>query len=139
MKRWNWIVGSLLGLVLVAAIVAVFCNPGLHYQLFHDEISLNAVMSRLVKPEDSVAHVTSLLGRGEQVSEPERQEFVRGFHHFFRKDPDYFPDGVTDDDGILNYRVKGGVTIQIGFRDGKLVNFHPKDFEQPYEIHLINP
>ena len=138
MKRWNWILGSLAGISLIAAIVAVFFNPGLHYRVFHDEASLNHVLSRLVKPGDSVAHVTSLLGNGERVSETERQEFVRVFQAFSRRSPELFPDGVTDDDGVFNYRLKG-VSVQFCYRNGKLVNFDPKDFEQPMQIKFINP
>ena len=138
MTRMMWILGSILGTLLIAAIFVVLCNPGLHYRLFHDETSFNAVMSRRVKPEDSVAHVTSLLGPGERVSEVDRQQYVRVFEKFRQKSPDLFPHGVNETDGVLNYQLKG-LTVQICFRDGKLINFAPKDFEQPMDIKLINP
>ena len=120
------LLGGLLGFWLLMP-------PALHYHLIGDEASFNAVLSRQVVAGDSMETVTRLLGPGIGVSEAQRVRLVKSVAEFQRQVPESRPDGVKQDDQFLGYEVSG-MTIYLQFRDSRLVNFRPEDFETPAEV-----
>jgi hypothetical protein len=136
MKRLTtWL--AVVALLLLFGLAAgwFFMPATTHYHLFADEASLNAVLFGQVKPGDSMARLIRLLGAGKPVDEQQRVKLLGTIANFQRQTPASTPDGVEPDDQFLGYEASG-MTIYLQFRDERLINFRPEDFERPAGIRM---
>jgi len=138
MKRLPLYLGVLTVLMLLGLAAGwLFMPATIHYHLFADEPSLNSVLARQVQPWDSTARVVRLLGAGTPISETERQRLLRVIAGFQRQSAAGTPAGVERDDQFLGYEASG-MTIYLQFRNDRLINFQPQDFEHPADLHMTH-
>jgi len=123
------VVGIATGLMVSAIVVG--CSKAKHYRAHHDAESLYATLHKDIKPGDSIERVEELLGIGEPPRNPEK--LVAVTQKFAQRSPQSYPDGVRDGDVFLGYR-GGNQTLYLQFREGRLINFNAKDFEQIPEL-----
>ncbi|MCC6797524.1 MAG: hypothetical protein IT366_20590 [Candidatus Hydrogenedentes bacterium] len=125
MKRLARVIGA----GFLAAYVTA-CSNSDNYKRFHDGKALYGVLYNEVSNGDSKAHVETLLGPG-RIATPERKtKTIDAMRKFAAKNPAGYPDGVQDDDEILQYPIGTGAYLNLAFRDGKLVNFVREDFKK---------
>ena len=128
---------ALVSLGLSTKILSVSSSPSAHYRQFQDEKSFNTIFSRVVKPHEKIERVEQLVGVGSRQNGESRDRTLRGIKRIATQTPNEFPDGAQDGDIIVGYETDG-ITQFIQFRDGRLMNHNPKDFEQPMTIFVLN-
>lgn len=124
---------AILGCLLYAGFPAAW-----HYRLFHDEASLLQILST-TEPGASLTELESRLGLFDRVHDEHRSQLISGYERAANSTPDAFPDGVTDRDEFIRLRMDDA-ELNLQVRDKRLVNFNPRNFDQPSEpVHLLNP
>jgi hypothetical protein len=119
-------ISRLVGCVVIGLLVTgAGCSPADHYRKHHDGKSLCAVMHDSVRTGESVEKVQGLLGAGQDVQGKKSLEPMK---KMAAKDPSRWPDGVKDDDRVIEYPIDDGATLWLQFRNGKLINHNPGDF-----------
>jgi hypothetical protein len=120
---------TLLLIALVAIVLAVvhWNDPAVRYRRDHDEVSLNAVMSRRASFGDTVETIEGLLGPGKAITDV---KFRRSVEKFVARAPSGYPQGLNPEDEFLGFAVGPNMTI-LQFRNGRLINFKPSDFDNP--------
>ena len=121
-----------LAALVVTAIVVMIAVPllswhfgflaAMHYRLTGDQESLYKVMHKYIRSGDSVAKVESLLGSGNRDHPAELVAFAQSMS---RRLPQSYPDGVQTGDVFIGW---SGMWLQ--FRDGRLINHVPEEFEE---------
>ena len=129
---------AILAISLCSGILSTSTSASSHYQRYHDESSLNAIFSKQVKPGEQLDRIENFLGVGSRPIGESRDAVLRALNSMNSKVPHRFPDGVHADDLIVGYETDG-ITQFFQFRDGRLMNHNPKDFEQPMTIYVLNP
>jgi len=139
MKRLTLCLGVVALLMLLGVVAGwLFMPATIHYHLFADEPSLNSVLAEQVVPGDSIARVVRLLGTGTAISESETQRLLGVIASFRRQTPGSTPLGVEPDDQFLGYEA-AVMTIYLQFRNDRLINFEPRNFEHPADLRMIGP
>jgi hypothetical protein len=100
--------------------------PLQRYRRNGDEASLYKVLSTNVSRSDSQESVTALLGRGTTDDEllSALLKWQAGPHY----DANVWPDGIQEDDVLLEFDAKP-YNVRLQFRNGRLVNFDPTEFD----------
>lgn len=124
----------ILGLIGLALSI-LYVNPALHYRLGGSQNALDQSLSRQVRPGDTFERVQELLGRpdtgaavqatGEKLV---RESLSRGLD---------IPDGLESGDRFALWRA-GQFSTYLQFRDGRLVNFNPADYAEPWTVSVIS-
>jgi hypothetical protein len=119
---------ALLLIALIGGVLAVirWNDPAVRYRRDHDAESLNLVMSRRVALGDTVETIEALLGPGKPVTDSKWRQSVA---KFVARAPSGYPQGLGDEDEFRGFASGRGVTTILQFRDGRLINFKPSDFE----------
>ncbi len=129
---------KLVAFMVVACIPMVLtgCNKARHYREYHDGDSLFAVLHSKIKAADGLERVESLLGKG---SPPKSQvKLVKVLQKMAQVRPQGYPDGIKEDDQFVGFDGPNGSTIYLQFRDGKLINFDPKEFSRPPDVRMAS-
>ena len=121
---------------LIASATVSGCSKAGHYRVHQDAKSLFATLHKEIKPGDSFQRVEELLGKGEPPQN--REKLIAAVKKFAQRLPQSYPDGVRDDDVFLDYRA-GNMTVSLQFREGRLINLNPKDFEKVPELVGVRP
>lgn len=122
-SQWRLVSGIVL-LVLLCG-----CSPAAHYRKHHDVESLFAVLSQQVTNGDSIEHIRELLGPSSPLSGSDKDRAANNFAQLTQQRPQVFTEGVAGDDAFLAYR-GGTLVVPLQFRNGRLVNFDPRQFEK---------
>ncbi|MCH8333133.1 hypothetical protein IIC65_04310 [Candidatus Sumerlaeota bacterium] len=111
------------------------CDAAAHYRKYGDGKSLDKALHTRIKKGESIARVQDLLGPGLPARDPERhRDLVR---RFIERDSESFPDGVSDDDFFLAYRMGAKATKILQFRDDKLINFDPAHYAKGQRVNPV--
>ncbi len=79
-----------------------------------------------------------LLGSGEVITEQQRQRLLKATRNFREQAPEAYPDGTQNGDQFLGYDL-GALTTYLQFRNGRIVNFNPRDYDEPAHFSAIAP
>ncbi len=101
-----------------------------------DAESLFAVLHKQVKLGDSIQRVQELLGQGQPPRNPEKN--LATAKKKATRYPQHYPDGAKDGDQFLVY-VYGNLVVDLQFRDGRLINFNPKEYETLPLGNILGP
>lgn len=125
---------------VVIVVVGSFCfmPADIHFRIFQDERSFNLVMSQHVSTATTQAEIYRILGTGTVITEQERQRLLKATRDFQQQTPAAYPDGTTDDDQFVGYDL-GTFTTYLQFRNGRIVNFNPREFDVPFQFTAIRP
>lgn len=106
------------------------CDKARHYRAHQDIESLCVALYTQVKPGDSLSRVQALLGDGTAATN--REKFVRVMNAVTNKNPQAYSDGIEDQDQFIGFTGRGQpeMTVFLQFRNGRLINFQPSDFEK---------
>ena len=113
-----------LGIMLITAVSG--CKASAHYRQNQDAVSFFEALHHEIKPGDSKDRVQQLLGPG--MVPPDKALVLAATRKLAEQNPTRVPDGVRDSDEFLGYRYGKRSIGFLQFRDGKLVNFSPKDY-----------
>lgn len=113
-----------IGIMLITA--ASGCTASAHYREHQDAESFFEALHKEIKPGDSRARVQQLLGPG--VAPADKAPVLAATRKLAEQNPARVPDGVRDTDEFLGYRYGRRSIGFLQFRDGKLVNFSPRDY-----------
>jgi hypothetical protein len=127
------IVISLGLLVIAAGLFYVWLPAAWHYRLFQDGVSLTRALSK-VEPGTSVGELEGRLGAVQREADASNRDLIAVYKRMEEGNPDGFPDGVIDRDEFILLPVPADDTaMRLQVRDGRLVNFNPRNFDAPYE------
>ena len=127
--------------IAFAAVLALgyFLTPAdAHFRLFHDESSFNRVLSQQDPSNLTVEKIESLLGRGTPIAEQRRLQLVQATRDFCQQTPDSYPDGADADDFFIGYDL-GSHISHLQFRNGRIVNFNPREYDNKFKVRAISP
>ena len=108
-------------------------NPVAHYKKHHDGKSLYAVLYEYVEPGCSTERIEQLLGPPVLTHDKEKLRSVT--KKFVEKFPDMYPDGIKDMDTFVSYPIDGG-SLNLQFRNGRLINHLPDEFRE-YKPNIV--
>jgi hypothetical protein len=104
------------------------------YRISGHPKALYYVMHRGIQPYDTIETVQQQLGVGRIIKTGERhEEYLTVTRKFAEDSPSHWPDGVKDQDVFHQYPLGTRTClscINLQFRQGILVNYHPDDFAE---------
>jgi len=118
----------IIAICLLVSVVASGCSKTADSQAQSDAKSLFAALHNEVKPGDTIERVQAILGRG--VSRPNSEKRFAARQEMAKRYPQSYPDGVQKDDVFVRYTFGDNVGVALQFREGRLINFDPKQFEK---------
>jgi hypothetical protein len=122
-----------LALILVPAYLLL--TPSVYFRVFRDEASYRRFMATCVRPGCTMAEIQQALGDGVVVTEEKnRLRLVAVVEEASRRYPESFPDGAQASDQFVDY---GFGYLQV--RDGVLVNFNPREYDEPFVFTYLSP
>ena len=116
------------GLCVLIVAAGLGCSPAQRYRQSQDAKSLFAALHYQVENGDSVQKVQKLLGSGTPPTD--KDGLLRATRRFAERLPQDYPAGVKDEDLFVVYPTDGDLTVALQFRDGRLINFKPQNYEQ---------
>jgi hypothetical protein len=95
-----------------------------------DLTSFSRILAGKIRAGDSLGDVEELLGEGRRLTADERTLSGAALLRWQKDQPEYYADGVEDRDMFLRWPIADGCTLQLQFRDGRLVNHAPESYVQ---------
>jgi hypothetical protein len=123
--------------LLFALTALAGCSAAAHYRSRKDRESLLKVLREEVSPGDSLEEVQSLLGPGAVLSNPE--DHRQTLRELADRSPERYPDGIEESDEFLVYPTRVGWVEVLQFRNGRLINFNPRQYEEAPSVYVIPP
>lgn len=106
-------------------------DPVTRYRRNHDAASLRAILSRRARNGDTIARIQDLLGPAKQYTNAGFQSVIIPYAQRNRSS---FPDGVAETDVFYEFAEGPHMKTVLQFRNGRMVNFDPKEFQEPNRV-----
>ena len=125
-------------LILVTLLGGLFAfihwnDPVTRYRRNHDAASLRAILSRRARNGDTIARIQDLLGPAKQYTDAGFKSALTAHAH---RNPSSFPDGVAEIDAFYEFAEGPNMATILQFRNGRMVNFDPKEFQEPSRVGM---
>ncbi len=97
-----------------------------------------AVLHEQIKPGNTLEHVENLLGKG--TPPKDQAKLVRVLQKMAQVRPQGYPEGIQENDPFAGFSFNGSHSsiVYLQFRNGKLINFDPKEFSKAPDPRLAN-
>ena len=95
--------------------------------------SLRLAMLHEIKPGMTTQEVQQKIGTGERPEGKQHDRAVKIVRYFNDRYPEKYPDGFQDTDVIFSYPSDQGLTVYLQYRDNRLINHDPAEFERPFQ------
>jgi hypothetical protein len=92
--------------------------------------SFSHLLATRISPGDTLNYVETLLGAGSKLTMTERDSAAAAVLRWQKDQPEYYADGVEDRDEFLRWPIEKECTLQLQFRDGRLINHVPESYVQ---------
>lgn len=116
-------------LAVVGLLFAVSLRFGTNRERFPNDLaSFSQILANDIQPGASLAEVEALLGPGAGLTVAERTTAASAVLRWQKDQPAYYADGVLDRDVFLRWPIPGGCTLQLQFRDDRLINHAPDSY-----------
>jgi hypothetical protein len=96
----------------------------------HDLASFSRILAEKIRPGDSLNQVEALLGSGRRLTADERIKTAAAVRRWQKDQSEYYADSVQDQDIFLRWPMADECTLQLQFRDGRLINHVPESYVQ---------
>jgi hypothetical protein len=115
--------------VILASLVAVSAlRRREHAKVPADLQSFSHVLATRIFPGDKLDHVEALLGTGSKLTAAQRVAAAAAVLRWQKDQPEYYADGVREWDIFLRWPIQDGCTLQLQFRNGRLINHVPESY-----------
>jgi hypothetical protein len=96
----------------------------------NDRASFSLVLAHKIHPGDSLDDVEALLGAGRRISTEESTKASAAVRRWQKDQPEYYADGVKNGDVFVRWPMDDECTLQLQFRNGRLINHVPESYVQ---------